>query len=252
MDSRDQHTVQIKLRTYDATKVWDVIKAHDLPCVMVKHTWSYRTRADCEPHVHMWIQLNKPLGVETFNAHYIKKGLPELNGRRGEYSTTDPRGYEPCVNYMVKDALGYKKRGMEFIGRHKLSEEQSKYLDEALAAAEHPVHGPVATKEYATPAGGAGTSPPVVRKDTTLDKQIKFYKFVKEAYDADDTLEVDDETVAEFALEYFANSGVVHPSQWGPYVLYALMRLLRDRGEDDKRTSYKKSWVKKVTRSLFA
>ena len=82
MESRIAHSVQIKLRTYDAPKVWDVIKAHDLPCVAVKHTWSYRTRSDCQPHVHLWIQLNKPLTVETFNAKYIKKGLPDLDGRR--------------------------------------------------------------------------------------------------------------------------------------------------------------------------
>lgn len=248
--SRTEQSVQIKLRSYDANKVWDYIKSHDVPCVAVKHTWSYRTRAACEPHVHVWIRTRKPLGVETFNAQYIKKGLPDLDGRRGEYSTTDPGSFESFVRYATQDTKGYKKRGMEFIGSHKLDTEQQTFLDDALSKVDDPVYEETsATKVYAATAASSSPTPKV--RKTSLDKQMKFYEYCKEIYDADSHRELDPENVGILLSEYFSRVGFTTPSSCAPYVIFALLRLLNDRGESDRRVAYQRSFAGKIAKSLF-
>lgn len=251
--SRTDHSIQIKLRTYDAVKVFDYIKSHDCPCVLVKHTWSYRTRTECEPHVHVWFRARKPLGVETFNTQYIKKGLPDLDGRRGEYSTTDPGSFEGFVRYATMDTKGYKKKGMEFLGCHKLDTEQQSFLDDALAKVEDPFY----TEIMAAPIVGAtivapsASAPKVVRK-TSLDKQIKFYEYCKEVYDAEPDRVIDPEQVGMLLADYFARVGFTTPSSCAPYVIFALLRLLNDRGESDRRDMYRKSFANKIAKSLFS
>ena len=230
---------------------WDYIKSHDVPCVVVKHTWSYRTRTACEPHAHVWIRARKPLGVETFNAQYIKKGLPALDGRRGEYSTTDPGSFESFVRYATQDTKGYKKRGMEFIGSHKLDTEQQSFLDDALSKVDDPVYEETtATKVYAATAASSSPTPKV--KKTSLDKQIKFYEYCKEYFEGEPDELITPELIGDLLRVYFSRVGFTTPSSCAPYIAFALFRLLDDRGESDRASAYGKSFSKKICAMLFA
>ena len=139
---------------------------------------------------------------------------------------------------------------MEFIGSYKLSSENQAYLDTALSAVESPLYTGETPPKVMAPEGARTAGTVVVRK-TSLDKQIKFYEYCKELYDLEPEMELDADTIGEHAAEYFSRVGFTSPSQWGPFVMYALLRLLNDRGESDRRESYKKSFAKKISRSLF-
>lgn len=236
------------MRRYDAITVWSVIKSHNLPCVVVSHSWSYRTRKECEPHIHLWICIPKPLTVETFNTQYIKKGLPELDGRRGEYSTTDPMSFKDCVRYMTLDVKGYRKKGMDLVGFHGLNSEQHDYLHTCLLKGGDPMYdiAPEVPKNYVVT-----QEPKVSKKKTTLDKQIMFYEYCKDIYESEPDREVSPEQLGILLADYFTRVGFTTPSSCAPYVMFALMRLLTDRGESDKRVAYQRSFAAKIAKSLF-
>lgn len=212
-------------------------------CVVVKHTWSYKTRKDTAQHVHIYWEVAKLHKLkDTFNETIVKKLFPKLDGRHAEYCTTSTDSLESYLDYVLCDTRKYKKKGSELL-LWNISEPKPDWIETLI---DNPLYedvgkvAPVTESPLDAYRGrGAHVDP---KKNTTEDKQEKFFKFVMEYVALKPHKELTTKKVAKLLYEY--SKGGFRPEIAPMYINYAMRNYLFKQGESTPRyKSYRDLWI---------
>lgn len=241
--SRPEQSVQIKFRNYTEAQVLEALRLLPLPIVVVKHTWSYRKKKEVEHHFHIWVRTTKPLTKETFNDTILKPRLPKLDGRHGEYSTTDPRSFKSAIEYFTCDMAGNKKKGMTLVYSDRLSEEEQRFLDKCMEATE--LFIPSNDLVFASKPEVSGVIHVKPSRGTTKDKQQKFYLHCKDYYDEFPDEAITLAKVAGLLQQYWTKVGFSTAASIDAYVQYAVFNLCADRGDTQSTERFRDEWVQR-------
>jgi len=239
-------SVRITPKNYTLEQV--VSDLSGVACVIVKHTWSYRTRKETEQHIHIYWRHPKIVTKDTFNEKVVKKLFPKLDGRRAEYCSTDPVNLNNFLDYTLRDKNRHKKRGASLL-YWGLTDLKPAWIDTLV---DDPIYEESPPKLFMPMTESPldayrGTA----KKNTTEDKQEKFFKFVMEyvALKPEKTLTA--RKVAKLLYEY--SKGGFRPEIAPMYINYVLRNYLIKFGEGDPRyKSHRDRWCSVVLTNRVA
>lgn len=234
-------SVRITPKNYTLDQV--VSDLSGLTCAIVKHTWSYKTRKDTEHHIHIFWRHTKKSTKETFNDTVIKKMFPKLEGRKAEYCTTDPRSLDDFVRYALRDQHGYKKKGADLLYWN-----LPEHLPEP--GIENPLYEEVARPTIILPNDTTsllnayrGTG----KKNTTEEKQEKFYKYVQEYVKLKPHKDLTMRKIYKLLYEY--SKGGFDPHVAPRYAHFVMRNYLREKGEGSKSQykAHRAAWISAIS-----
>lgn len=239
-------SVRITPKNYTLDQV--VSDLSGVTCVIVKHTWSYRTRKDCEQHIHIFWRSSKDYTKETFNEKVVKKLFPKLDGRHAEYSTSDPGSLETFLDYTLRDSRRYKKRGASLLYWN-IPESQPDWISELI---DNPLYDlpvekiNVVSQSPLDAFRGRGIE---VKKNTTEDKKQKFYNYVKEYVLLKPEKVLTKEKIRKLLFSY--SRGGFPPTKINEFVNFAMYNYLLDSGDKVRFKSYRDAWISAAAKYDF-
>lgn len=215
-------------------------------CVIVKHTWSYKTRKDTAQHIHIYWMVSKVITKETFNDTIVKRKFPKLDGRHAEYCTTETESLESYLDYALRDKNKYKKKGSELLYWN-IPSPKPDWIDTLVL---DPIYDEVPVDKISVVASSPldayrGRGIVNVKKNTTEDKQEKFFKYVMEYVALKPTKDLTTKKVAKLLYEY--SKGGFRPEIAPMYINYAMRNYLLTQGESTPRyKDYRTHWIRQV------